>query len=187
MKIISAGLENARDIAEIHVRSWQQAYRSLLPDQYLASLSIDQREEFWLDVLASHSNTVLIAVENNTVAGFLNYQESCDSEYKDSPSAEILAFYVEPSQWRKGVGTALWQVCKDKLVSDGYRTVSLWVVTGNTRAIEFYEAQGFRQEPGMVEAFELAGVSLLEQKYAIALTKNHEDIQSQFIARLSHE
>ncbi len=80
MQILSAQISDARANAEIHVHFWQQAYRDLLPDKYLASLSIDQREEFWLDVLASNSSQVLIAVENGTVAAFLSYRESKDTQ-----------------------------------------------------------------------------------------------------------
>lgn len=162
--ITAAKVDDARAIAEVHVRSWQQAYRGLLPDEYLASLSIDQREQFWVDVLTNRQSEVILAVVNGTVTGFISYTASRDIDV-ETRTAEVLAFYVEPDYWRKGIGKALWQSCLYKLSSDGYQCVALWVVIGNTRASEFYEAQGFRQESGMIESFELAGVSLLETRY----------------------
>lgn len=56
-----------------------------------------------------------------------------------------------------------------------YCAVLLLKIISNTRASEFYEAQGFRQGSGMVEPFELAGVTLLEQRYfnTIKLMENN--------------
>ena len=164
MEIRQATIDDARAIAEVHVRSWQQAYRGLLPDEYLASLSIDQREQFWLEILTNRQSEVLLAKFNGTVTGFISYAASRNNAVK-TRKAEVLALYIDPAYWLKGFGKALWQVCRDKLISDCYQNVALWVVIGNTRAREFYEEQGFRQESGMVEPFELAGVSLLETRY----------------------
>ena len=35
---------DARDIAEIHVRTWQAAYPGLVPADYLAALSVERYE-----------------------------------------------------------------------------------------------------------------------------------------------
>lgn len=144
MEIRQATIDDARAIAEVHVRSWQQAYRGLLPDEYLASLSIDQHEQFWVDVLTKRQSEVKLAIVNGTLTGFISYAASRNNAVK-TRKAEVLALYIDPAYWRKGFGKALWQVCRDKLNSDGYQSVALWVVIGNTRASEFYEAQGFRQ------------------------------------------
>ena len=47
MIIRDAELRDARGIAEAHVRSWQAAYATIVPDEDLAQLSVDQREQFW--------------------------------------------------------------------------------------------------------------------------------------------
>jgi ribosomal protein S18 acetylase RimI-like enzyme len=166
--IVQATVDDARAIAEVHVHSWQQAYRGLLPDEYLALLSIDQREQFWVDVLTNRQSEVMLAIVKGTVTGFISYAASRDNAAK-TRKAEILALYIDPVYSHKGIGKALWQSCRDKLNSDGYQSVALWVVIGNTRASEFYEAQGFRQESGIVEPFEMAGVSLLETRYVYDL------------------
>lgn len=47
MKIRSATFEDCRAVAEVHVESWQNAYRGTLPEEYLASLSVAERETMW--------------------------------------------------------------------------------------------------------------------------------------------
>jgi hypothetical protein len=47
MIVRDAELRDARGIAEVHVRSWQAAYAGIIPDEELARLSVDQREQFW--------------------------------------------------------------------------------------------------------------------------------------------
>jgi len=150
------------------VRSWQQAYEGLLPDSYLDTLSVDQRENLWVEVLLCSRSHVLIAVENQVIFGFLSFGPSRDQD-ADTTTAEIAAMYVEPRYWHKGIGSALWRECCIRLHSEGYQTVSLWVVAGNTRGIGFYEAMGFEQEDGMVEPCEIAGITLLEQRYSLKL------------------
>jgi hypothetical protein len=46
MIIRDAELRDARGIAEVHVRSWQTAYAGIVPDEDLAQLSVDEREQF---------------------------------------------------------------------------------------------------------------------------------------------
>lgn len=168
MRILNATLDDARTIAEVHVRSWQQAYKNLLPDTYLGTLSVDKREELWLDVLACPNSNVLIASEDFNIVGFLSYGASRDKK-NDAPTAEIMALYVAPEYWHKGIGKALWQACREDLSATGYQSVVLWVVAGNLLGINFYEAMGFQQEHGMVEPLELACISLLEQRYLFNL------------------
>jgi hypothetical protein len=42
-----AELRDAAGIAAVHVASWQEAYRGLLPQEYLESLSVRDRIETW--------------------------------------------------------------------------------------------------------------------------------------------
>jgi len=47
VSIRPAGLDDARAIAEIHVRAWQWAYRGQIPDEILDGLSVEHREQGW--------------------------------------------------------------------------------------------------------------------------------------------
>lgn len=53
MRVRKASSEDVPGIAGIHVRSWRVAYRGILSDELLDSLSVPEREESWRALLAS--------------------------------------------------------------------------------------------------------------------------------------
>ena len=59
---------------------------------------------------------------------------------RDDGDAELDGLFVEPSQWRQGIGRALVEHAERIAVADG--AASLWV-TANTRALGFYGTCGF--------------------------------------------
>lgn len=63
-------------------------------------------------------------------------------------TGEIAALYVKPECWRTGIGTALLTRALDDFRHDGLEAVDLWVLTENWPTVAFYEAHGFRMEPG---------------------------------------
>ena len=46
MDISRASPEDAYAIAKVHVDSWREAYRTILPADYLAALSVEKRQAF---------------------------------------------------------------------------------------------------------------------------------------------
>ena len=55
-----ATIEDAEAIATIHVRTWQTAYEGIMPAQYLASLSIEERTNLWRRVISEQHGAVLL-------------------------------------------------------------------------------------------------------------------------------
>jgi len=66
----------------------------------------------------------------------------------------------------------LWLAARRQLLAEGFQVVSLWVIAGNRRAIDFYERAGFVAEPGSRQTFELGGTKLEEIRYACSLSKD---------------
>ena len=60
--------------------------------------------------------------------------------HREDGDAELDGLFVEPVQWRHGIGRALVEQAERLATTDG--AASLWV-TANTRALEFYGACGF--------------------------------------------
>jgi ribosomal protein S18 acetylase RimI-like enzyme len=166
MKIRRAEIADAREIAEVHVRSWQHAYRGLLPQSFLDGLSVEQREAVWSSSLAQGEASVLVAEVNDRVVGFSAFGP-CREEGAHSSDYEVLAIYVDPSQWSTGVGRELWLRSREAMIAQGADRVSLWVLVGNERAIRFYTAAGFQLEPGSVKAIEIGGVQAHEARYVL--------------------
>src|SRR5688572_8422042 len=103
MIIREATPSDARAIAEIHVRSWQAAYQGIVPDSFLESLSVDQRERSWRQSLEGSGLVTSVLEERGEMLGWISVGPSRD-EGEQPSTREIWAIYVEPKHWRRGVG-----------------------------------------------------------------------------------
>jgi ribosomal protein S18 acetylase RimI-like enzyme len=164
MRVESATAKDCRAIAEVHVESWQQAYKGILPEAYLASLSIDEREAMWRQMIEREPSHLVLARTANQIIGFVAFGASRD-EGAPVERAEIWAIYVKPASWSTGAGRLLWLEAMRRIVAEGYKSISLWVIAGNARAARFYERAGFVLEPESRKSFELGGISLEELRY----------------------
>src|SRR5580700_1241598 len=74
MRLRTASITDARRISEVHVRSWQTAYRNQVPNAYLDSLSIAHREEVWIGIIQEvelpASGVFVIEDDDEVVVGF---------------------------------------------------------------------------------------------------------------------
>jgi GNAT superfamily N-acetyltransferase len=140
--IRDAGPEDARAIAEVHVASWRDAYRGLLPDAFLDRLSVDDRERSWLATFAEPAFGVLVAEDAERVVGFASFGPSRD-EGATAGTGEIPAIYVDPEVLGTGVGRQLFEAAVGKLREGGFARATLWVLEANGRARRFYEKAGW--------------------------------------------
>jgi ribosomal protein S18 acetylase RimI-like enzyme len=129
-----ATVDDARAIAEVHVASWRAGYRGLVADEVLDGLSVDQRAELWNGILADGETVVLIA-RGDPVAGFIAFKPD---------TGAIGALYVDPSRFRRGVGTALLTAAHERMQDTP--EVVLWVLEGNDAARAFYERHGYEAD-----------------------------------------
>lgn len=161
MRIEPATPEDCHGLAELHVIAWQAAYRGLIPEDYLASLSVERREASWRQVMQEGRSELLVARSGEGILGFASFGPSRDA---DAPArrGELWAIYVRPSSLSTGLGRRLWLAAKERLVQQSYKSVSLWVIVGNERAMRFYRAAGFEVEAGSEKSFEIGGASLQE-------------------------
>lgn len=150
---------DARAIAGVHVRGWQSGYRGLLADELLDGLSVEGRARDWDGWLRDDDGPLrtIVAVEADAIIGFcsLTAPHAIDAA---THTAEIVALYVEPAHWRRGVGVALMSRALDLLRRDGSVAATLWVFDGNARGRSFYATFGFapdgaskRDEDGPME------------------------------------
>jgi ribosomal protein S18 acetylase RimI-like enzyme len=161
MQVRPATMDDARDIARIHVRAWQVAYRGLVAQSHLDSLSVDRREAAWRKNLASPTTQTSVAIDEGKVCGWISVG-GCRDEDVGPEVAELWAIYVDPDHWRRGAGRALWDEAAQALASSGFREAVLWSLEDNAPALAFYRSLGFTPEPGLVKSFERDGVALQE-------------------------
>ena len=171
----SATLADIPVMVEIHVRSWQWAYRNLIPDDYLDSLpaTIDKRIEARRNELMHlpPQNRWWVAEQDGRIAGFALAGPGRDSNTPPT-TAEVFAIYLSPDEVGKGVGRTLFAHTVEDLRQRGYNQAILWVLESNMRARRFYEAAGWEPDGGR-KSDERPGATLHEVRYQITLQQGH--------------
>jgi GNAT superfamily N-acetyltransferase len=160
---------DAAEIASIHVRSWQDAYRGIVADEYLDALDIGQRTHVWASVLnhtaeGFQGSTSIVALVDGVVAGFATVGGLRGADPADN-AGEIYSIYACPAVWGIGVGRALINAAVVQLERQGYRGLFLWVLEANARARAFYERQGWNHD-GEAQTIEVGGRPLSELRYS---------------------
>ena len=170
MEIRAARPDDALGVAQVHVRSWQAAYKGLLPTDYLDSLRAEDRASRY-DFSATDPTApfTLVAVEDGLIRGFATIGASPDSP--TLKTGKLMALYVDPDVWRKGVGRVLIDRARGELHRRGFADAVLWVLDGNIRAEAFYEHDGWirggirrRQRVWGIEVDEVAYTRRLDDR-----------------------
>jgi GNAT superfamily N-acetyltransferase len=169
-----ATLADVTEIAMIHVRSWQAAYRGLMPQDHLDGLDPAARAVRWQQNLAaldwSVSGVLVVTVGSETasagprIAGFAGYWPTRDDDDDPAHTGEVAAIYLHPDAWGQGLGRQLMTATLVNLAAAGYREATLWVLRDNARARRFYSQAGWAADGG-TKTDDLDGFPLLEVRY----------------------
>ena len=154
---------DAMAVARVHVRSWQTAYRNLLPNEYLDQLRPEDRAQKYTfgspDPL--HPYTI-VATEAGVIHGFATTAPAHDADVLGF--GELFALYVEPDHWGRGIGVALISAARARLVDLGFKSAVLWVLAGNVRAERFYRVDHWTAD-GHRRSDEVWGIEVSELRY----------------------
>ena len=168
LSIRDATRADARAIAEIHVAAWRAAYRGLIPDDYLASLSVEKRTGFWETTIGRAGPAKLaLAALDGEMAGFCLFGPTRDEAPSDI--AEIYSLNVHPDRWRHGAGRLLCEHAFREAASREHTAMTLWVLKGNDGARRFYERLGYAFDGGEKTDTVLIGSPLYDVRYRKAI------------------
>jgi GNAT superfamily N-acetyltransferase len=162
--IIRPAVENdAEGIARVHVISWRETYRGIVPDEFLDRLSVQRRMTQWARSLSDPSDLyhhTFVSEVDGQIAGFSNYgfPQEKDEEF----DGELYAIYLLKSAQGRGIGKMLFLEAAKGLLELGSSSMLVWVLRDNpTRG--FYEHLGgvyVREKP-----IEIGGRELMEIAY----------------------
>jgi ribosomal protein S18 acetylase RimI-like enzyme len=155
-----AELDDAAEIARVHVATWRSAYRGLLPDDFLASLSEAHYTERWRRVINERSSRVFVVEDADGVAGFASggRERAGETGY----AGELYALYVLAAAQRRGHGRELVRAVAGALRDLRLPDMIVWVLRDNSPARAFYERLGgayVRAQPITIGATTLEEVS----------------------------
>jgi len=141
LEVRTAGPKDCAGIARLQVESYQESYRGIFPARYLRGFTVDEQEQDWQDFLGLSSNHVLhVAVgDDGQISGYSLGLPGAEG-YPPYES-ELVALHVRRENQRQGLGRLLVSTTSQTLITQGVRSLFLWVLKENPARV-FYEKLG---------------------------------------------
>jgi ribosomal protein S18 acetylase RimI-like enzyme len=135
-----ATIEDAPAIARVHVASWRETYRGMLPEAFLASLSEAGYAERWERLIDEGASLVEVVEEAGELVGFASggRERAGEAAY----GGELYAIYVLETAQRRGHGRELVRAIVEGLRGMDLSDMIIWVLRDNRPARLFYERLG---------------------------------------------
>lgn len=142
------------DIARLHVASWHESYRGILPEETLRGLDAASRATMWRSAMTDgHGGRDIVLAERlakvsasapesgrGEAIGFASCGEAWDTAL--GVDGEIEAVYVLNRFQYRGIGTRLMGALGSAMLARGMNSAGLWVARDNLAALAFYRALG---------------------------------------------
>jgi ribosomal protein S18 acetylase RimI-like enzyme len=144
IEIRAALPSDAPAIGRVHVESWRETYRDVVPDRLLDSLSAVVRAAMWQGAL-EREPPVLLFVAQFTGGDLVGFAGGGPRRGNAPPyDAEVYAIYVLGAARHRGCGRRLIAALAAALGARGFESLCLWVLRENGPARRFYERLGGR-------------------------------------------
>ena len=132
--IRTAEKEDVWQIAEILVEDWQKAYRGIMDDAFLDSMSADQRYE----IEVKRYQKFVVAADGNEILGYAWLEMAAD----EPADCEVIALYVRYSKRNNGIGKLLMRYAIKHFRESGKKQMIIWCLKENGESRKFYEKAG---------------------------------------------
>lgn len=153
-------------IAEVHVRTWQTAYRGQVPDAFLEGLSVEHRTSAWSRIIsesAPPASGAFVLEDHGEVLGFAHIAPSRDEDAGENVG-ELTAIYVSRECWGSAGSDLLLERAIAGFREAGFSEATLWVLDANVRARRFYASAGWAPD-GTTKVDKRDGFELHEVRY----------------------
>lgn len=163
MKIRIAKTGDELQLAKVHIQSWQEAYKGLVPQAYLDQLpsKIEDRIKMWTSIIASANRWAWVAENEEGIQGFSLFGPPRD--VNRDQFIELGAIYLLASHKGQGIGFSLLSVGFKAMADAGYKKAYCWVLEGNP-TIKFYERSGAKHL-GLRKEDDIGGTMFHELAY----------------------
>lgn len=145
LTIRSATEADATVVAQIHVASWRDAYRGVIPDAVIDARTVEGATAMWSANLAKFPGNLTVAeAPDGRLAGFSCAGPVTDAGSRSRPyEFEVYALHVRPDMRRRGVGAALLRHAIGRTRDELHlRSMIVWTLAGLHLSRRFYEREG---------------------------------------------
>jgi predicted N-acetyltransferase YhbS len=145
MQVRPATTGDAAGIARLNANAWRTAFGHIVSARFLntydGGLASRQRE------LADpgHHDMQLVADDGSHVVGWI-FGTPCDDDDCDTKTYEVRGCYVEPNQWRMGIGRQLMMTLLHTIDGMHWKRVCVWTPLETPASHAFYESIGFERD-----------------------------------------
>ena len=157
--------EDAEEITRVHIQSWQESYRGLMPQAYLDGISFEERLSWrlkgWERIQRGESGC-FVATVHDRIVGFTAFGLSRSPEL--SIPGEIGAIYVLNVHQGSGIGGELFRAARNWLDAKRLLPFHVWVLKDNVKARSLYQHVKGREIP-QTKSVNFGGVPQIEVSY----------------------
>lgn len=132
---------DADQLADLHTRSWQTAYRGIMSDAYLDGEAATERRDVWRGRFAQPvaNQRVLLAQEDGALVGFIALFLDDHATW----GTLIDNLHADPGRKGQGIGSGLLREAARRVLPEATSPgCYLAVFEQNQPAIQFYERMG---------------------------------------------
>jgi 3-deoxy-manno-octulosonate cytidylyltransferase (CMP-KDO synthetase) len=140
VEIRPATARDIPEVAKVHVDAWQRSFNGIAPEDYLNSMSVENRTQVFTDRLSNPSYRLILAQDaDQGVVGYIDFGTPDFENY--GFDARVYSFYLLPEFQRKGLGRRLFENCFERMAADGFRSMCLDTLEMSPYR-KFYEKNG---------------------------------------------
>ncbi|MDR0286454.1 MAG: GNAT family N-acetyltransferase [Clostridiales bacterium] len=137
-----AKLTDALDMAEVHMRSWEVAYKDIIPMEYIQEKNAT-RPALFKRIITDENTTQYVIQKGCKTVGIMCVVATPQDDDANKNVCELEGIYLHPDYYRQGIGAKAMEFAFNIARNWKKTEMTLWVFTENTNTIKFYEKCGF--------------------------------------------
>lgn len=174
ISIRESRVSDAAGLARVSVDSWKSTYTGIIPQEFLDSLTYENRTKQWEERLSDPNGPGFTFVAENDNGDIIGYAGGLKGNSGNHLyTGEVGDIYLLKEYQRRGIGRRLMATVVLQLKQYGHSSLLVWVLEDNPYRI-FYEA--LRGRPVGEKEVEIGGRKLKEVAYSWQNLKIFEEI-----------
>jgi len=139
-----ANLSDVRKLSVLYKTVYIQTYgREGVSDEFANFITKQFSEERLSSLVQNHPDNLVVAEYRNNLVGVAEIEFDKKSPVGNLVAPELNKLYILDWFCGMGIGKQLLLQCEQIVRQHGQKTLWLWVLISNDRAISFYEKNGF--------------------------------------------
>lgn len=133
--------KDAHDMAQVHMRSWEVAYKNIIPWDFICEKNATRKSLYAKNITDENKISYVVQYNNKTV-GIMGVASPKDDDVNED-YYELYYLYLDPDYFRLGIGSKAINYAFNIARHLDKKFMTVWVLEENVNAITFYYKCGF--------------------------------------------